>query len=135
MTQSAAASGLQVNHRKAFVGNVDEYAKGKGWFFGAFMDHSALRSNLVEVAWQRIPNLVPAPEQAHFHQASVEINVVIQGCIELTIDQTRHRLTKGQCYVIWPETTVSDLTTGDDTELIVIRAPSIPDDKVAAYSP
>ncbi|MGH3429461.1 MAG: cupin domain-containing protein [Terriglobales bacterium] len=135
MTQPAAVNGLQENHRKAFVGNVDEYAKGKGWFFGAFMAHPALRSNLVEVPWQRIPNLVPAPEQAHFHQASVEINVVVRGSIELTINQTRHRLTKGQCYVIWPETTVSDLITDDDTELIVIRAPSIPDDKVAVYSP
>ena len=129
MTSDVDANGLIENRGRALVGTVSEHEKTKGWFFGAFVDDPLLRSDLVEVAWQKLPDLTPSPDQEHFHRATVEINIVIKGSIELSIDGERHKLETGQFYVIWPESVVSDLTTGDDTELIVVRAPSIPGDK------
>lgn len=121
--------GLDENRRRAFVGTVADHEKNKGWFFGAFVDNPLLRSNLVEVAWQKLPNVTPSPDQEHFHRATVEINILIKGSMTLHIDGERHQLEAGQCYVIWPESVVSDITTETDTELIVVRAPSLPSDK------
>jgi mannose-6-phosphate isomerase-like protein (cupin superfamily) len=130
VTLSDEPSGLDRNRRQAFVGAVADHAANKGWFFGAFMDNPLLRSDLVEVAWQTLDEVKPSPDQAHFHSSSVEINIVIRGSMSISIDGVRHELTSGQCYIIWPESTVSDIETTKETELIVIRAPSIPGDKI-----
>jgi mannose-6-phosphate isomerase-like protein (cupin superfamily) len=115
---------------KSFVGTVDDFRGRKGWFFGAFVDNPLLNSDLVEVAWQQLQDVTPEPDQAHYHAKSVEINVVLKGDLHLTIDGTRYNLEAGQFYIIWPYSIVSDISSGADTELIVIRSPSIPDDKV-----
>ena len=44
-------------------------------------------------------------------------------------------LGKGDCFVIWPKTMVESVTTGDDTELIVVKAPSLVEDKFAPIEP
>lgn len=111
----------------SFTGKVDDYVKGKGWFFGSFMDETSLNSDLVEVAWQKMPNLKSDPAQAHYHKSTIEINIIIKGKIHLTIDDHKYSLVKGEFYIIWPNTVVSDLSTDKDTELIVIRAPSLND--------
>jgi hypothetical protein len=115
---------------KSMVGTVKDHAMRKGWFFGSFMDEPLLQSDLVEVAWQSIPNLEPAPDQRHAHQQTVEINIILQGWMKLSIDDAEHRVEKGQFYVIWPDSIVSDITTSSDAEVLVVRAPSRPDDKV-----
>lgn len=129
--QNEPTDGLDDNRRRAFVGTVADYEKNKGWFFGSFVDNPLLRSNLVEVAWQKLPGIAPSADQEHFHKATVEIDIVIKGSITLDIDGVRHTLDAGQCYVIWPESVVSNITTTENTELIVVRAPSIPSDKFA----
>lgn len=112
-----------------FVGNVQDMAKSRGWFFGAFMEEPLMQSPLVEVAWQHLPNLEPKPDQKHFHQQSVEVNIVISGHLQITINGTQYNLGPGQFYVVWPLTIVEDLSTDEDAQLIVIRAPSLPTDK------
>ncbi|MBF6128496.1 cupin domain-containing protein [Nocardia brasiliensis] len=114
----------------SFVGTVDDFRKRKGWFFGSFVDEPLLNSDLVEVAWQQLSDVRPSRDQAHFHEKTVEINILIRGRMRLMIDGVEHDLRQGQFYVIWPHSVVSDISTESDTELIVVRAPSIPADKV-----
>jgi mannose-6-phosphate isomerase-like protein (cupin superfamily) len=121
---------MEDKHGKSFVGTVSNFRQRKGWFFGAFADDPLLNSDLVEVAWQQLSNVEPTSDDAHYHAKSVEINIVLKGDIHLTIDGVRHHLEAGQFYVIWSHSVVSDVSTGADTELIVVRAPSIPEDKV-----
>ncbi|WP_040741939.1 cupin domain-containing protein [Nocardia tenerifensis] len=109
---------------------MDDFRQRKGWFFGAFVDEPLLNSDLVEVAWQQLPDVRPSRDQVHYHEKSVEINILIKGGMRITIDGAQHDLREGQFYVIWPQSVVSDISTGPDTELIVVRAPSIPSDKV-----
>jgi mannose-6-phosphate isomerase-like protein (cupin superfamily) len=118
--------------RQAVVGSVEATAKNRGWFFGFFMDEPLLRSDLVEVAWQKTADrAAPADaDEAHFHRATLEINVVISGSIRLKINDVQHDLCKGDFLVVWPESVVSDIVRDADTEIIVVRAPSVPDDKV-----
>ena len=67
------------NKKKFSIGKVKDYSQQKGWFFGYFMTEQALKSNLVEVAWQDISNKQPSPEDKHFHKQTIEINIVISG--------------------------------------------------------
>lgn len=119
---------MEDKHGKSFVGRVDDFRRRKGWFFGHFVDDDPLlNSDLVEVAWQQLPNVTPEPDDAHYHDKTVEINIVLKGDIHLTIDGARYDLDAGQFYIVWPYSVVSDVSTGADTELIVVRAPSIND--------
>ena len=114
---------------QAFVGSVDEHAQERGWFFGHFMNEPLLHSDLVEVTWQRLANRAPADDRRHLHRRTVEINLVIAGSVELRINDVEHSLRRGDFFVIWPEAIVSDIRSDADAEMVVIRAPSVPDDK------
>jgi len=123
--------GLEENRGRSFVGNVQGSARDRGWFFGHFMDDSLLQSDLVEVCWQKVPNKTPAPEQRHLHRRTVEINIVIGGTVRLKIDDEQHDLGKGDFFVVWPECVVSDVETDGEAQVIVVRAPSVANDKFA----
>ena len=61
-------------------------SKKSGWFFGHFTDKDLLKSDLVEVSWQKISNKKAVPEDKQLHTSSVEINIVISGEVSLTIN-------------------------------------------------
>lgn len=118
---------LNTNKGRYITGRMSEYAKRKGWFFGHFADNDLLKSNLAEVSWQKISGKQAVPEDKHFHTSSVEINIVINGEVSLTIDGKDLTFHKEDFWVIWPETIVEKVRASDNTELIVIRAPSVND--------
>jgi quercetin dioxygenase-like cupin family protein len=112
-----------------FVGKVADFEKRKGWFFGHFAAEELLRSDLVEVAWQDISGKRGDPGDKHFHKNSVEINILISGWVRIIINGERVRLERGDFYVVYPYAVVEEIEAGENTELIVIRAPSLPGDK------
>lgn len=118
------------NKGKYIVGKVDDYAGRKGWFFGHFAENKLLESDQVEVSWQKISNKKASPEDRHLHTSSVEINIVINGEVSLAINSKDFTFHKGDFWVIWPETIVDKVRSKQNTELIVIRAPSINDKKI-----
>jgi len=120
------------NKGKYKVGKVADFAKEKGWFFGQFATDELLKTDLVEVGWQKVANKNASPEDKHLHTSSVEINIVIAGDVTVTINGEKHELHKGDFYVIWPETILESFATSKDTEIIVIRAPSV-NDKVVLH--
>ncbi len=120
---------MDTKRGRSVVGTVSSYARDRGWFFGHFMDEPLLQSELVEVAWQKVPNVTPSPDQQHLHRRTVEINVVLSGSVRLKIDDVTHDLGKGDFYVVWPESVVSDVETDADAEVLVVRAPSVSNDK------
>lgn len=118
------------NRGKYIYGKVDDYAGRKGWFFGHFAENELLNSEDVEISWQKISNKKSSPEDKHLHTSSVEINIVVSGEVSLTIEGGNLTFHKGDFWVIWPETIVENVQTGENTELIVLRAPSINDKKI-----
>jgi len=125
-----AETSLHSKRGRSIVGTVDSKARERGWFFGRFMDEPLLHSELVEVAWQKVPNRTPSADQRHLHRHTVEVNVVLSGSIRLKIDEVEHNLRKGDFFVVWPESVVSEITTDAETEILVVRAPSVADDKL-----
>jgi len=121
---------LAKNKGKYIVGKVKDFAKRKGWFFGQFADNELLKSNLVEVAWQKISGEIATPEDKHIHITSVEINIVINGEVSLTINGKDFTFHKEDFWIIWPETVIENVRAGENTELLIVRAPSINDKKM-----
>src|SRR5690242_2876356 len=115
---------LEANKNKFLVGKVSDYTKRKGWFFGHFAEENLLQSDLVEVAYQDISNTQPAGDK-HLHTSSVEINIVVSGVAGLKINGEEFTFHKGEFWIIWPETVVEDFWAKSDTQLVVVRAPSI----------
>ena len=70
-------------------------------------------------------------EERHLHRQSVEINIVLNGTVRLRINDVEHHLGKGDFFVVWPESVVSDFATNADAEVLVVRAPSVANDKFA----
>ena len=120
---------IKNNKGNFFLGKVADFVTRKGWFFGHFMDDKLLRSNLVEVAWQDISNKKSSLKDKHFHKKSIEINIIISGWVKITINGKRVKVNRVDFFVIYPLTVVEDVEAGPNTELIVIKAPSIPGDK------
>jgi hypothetical protein len=120
---------LDTKRGRSVVGTVSSYARERGWFFGHFMDEPLLQSELVEVGWQKVPNVMPSPDQRHLHKRTVEINIVLGGSVRLKIDDVTHDLAKGDFYVVWPESIISHIETDDEAEVLVVRAPSVINDK------
>ena len=77
---------LDRNKGKYIVGKISDYAKREGWFFGHFADNELSKSNVGEVAWQKISGKQAVPEDKHLHTSSVEINIVINGEVSLTFN-------------------------------------------------
>lgn len=119
----------KVNQGKFFLGKVSDFTKKKGWFFGHFAQEESLKSDLVEVAWQDISLKKPDPTDRHCHKKSVEIDIVLSGWIKITLNNQRVKVSRGEFYIVWPETKIADIEAGAKTELIVIRAPSLKGDK------
>ncbi len=104
---------MDTKRGSSIVGTVSSYARERGWFFGHFMDEPLLQSELVEVAWQKVPK----------PNALARLATSTQG------EPLTHDLGKGDFYVVWPESVVSDIETDEDTEVLVVRAPSVSNDK------
>lgn len=115
------------NKGKYKIGHVSDFAKTKGWFFGHFADDPLLQSDDVEIAWQKISRKNASVDDKHLHEKSVEINIVVSGEVKVSINGEKYILHKGDCYIIWPETVVEDVETGENTEIIIVRSPSVND--------
>ena len=84
----------------------------------------------MEVAWQDITGKkIDLFKDWHYHKKSVEINIVLSGSVRLKIDGEETFIKKGEFWVVWPGSVVEGIESVGDTKLIVIKAPSLPEDK------
>jgi quercetin dioxygenase-like cupin family protein len=92
-----------------------------GWFIGNF-EPTAFKTSEFEVAV--ISHKQGEMWDKHYHKKSKEITLVLKGKIKLD-DEI---LSKGDIFLIEPDETV-DPEFLEDTEVIVIKTPSITNDK------
>lgn len=101
------------------VSNIDQY-KG-GWFIGNF-DSSILKTNLFEVAHHFYKQGFIGI--THTHKIATEYNYILSGKV---IVSGQH-LSSGNIFVYEPND-ISNVIFLEDTNLIIIKTPSCPDDK------
>lgn len=100
--------------------NLNQFKRG--WFIGNFQP-SILRTREFEVSI--ISHKMNEETFPHFHRASTEINVVVQG----TLMVNGHKIETGDIFV-YHAFEVSNVRFLTDSVLCVVRVPSAPDDKV-----
>lgn len=101
------------------VSNIKDYIKG--WFVGDF-DKSIFRTDLFEVAHHF--HKKNDPTFPHYHKLTTELNYIVNG--ELMV--SGKHLKNGDMW-IYEANEISDVEFLTDTNLIIVRWPSIPKDK------
>lgn len=112
------------------IGNIKNFSNYKGWFMGQFIDsnkYPLLKSDKVEIAWKKLPENFT--DKTHIHKRAIEVNIVIAGWFEVIINEKKLKIIKGQFYVIYPYTTLSITKVKKGAQVIVIKFPSVKDDK------
>jgi quercetin dioxygenase-like cupin family protein len=92
-----------------------------GWFIGNF-DKSIFKNPFFEVAHHKLIKGYTGP--LHYHKIAEEVTYIVSG--RLIADGKE--LTPGDMFVYHPKE-VSNVTFLEDTDLIVIKWPSVPTDK------
>lgn len=105
------------------ISNINKYKKG--WFVGNFFP-SIYRNDEFEVAHHK--HKIGEPTFPHFHKLTTELNYIIKGQLKVS----GKILKEGDMWIYEPNE-ISDVEFLTDTELIIIRWPSIPSDKYETH--
>lgn len=119
------------NKNTYFKGNVDNHKDSKGWFVGQFMGKyrcPELETDEVEVCW-KVLKKKNEPDPPHIHKKGVEIAIVISGWFKAIINGEEVHVGKREYVVVYPESKLERIENKEGTEVLVIKAPSVPDDK------
>ena len=92
-----------------------------GWFVGNF-EPSIFKTNLFEVCYKRHFKDEKWPK--HYHKIATEINYLINGSMIIQGVE----LSKGDIFTIYPNE-IADPIFLEDCELIVVKIPSVKNDK------
>lgn len=119
------------NKNKFVKGNLKDFGDTSGYFVGRFMGdrgRSDLETDEVEIAFKILPENF-GDEKPHYHKGGVEINIVINGSYKVLINGEEVTLNEKDFLVVYPESKLKNLSAKKNTELIVVKAPSLPHDK------
>lgn len=114
------------------VGKIKDFDHLGGWFFGQFMEKKGqplLASQRVEVAWKKFPKFSGKDKARHLHKKGIEINIIVKGWTRVKINDREYKIKKGGFFVVHPYATVEDVEVEPNTEMIVIKTPSLANDK------
>ena len=92
-----------------------------GWFIGNF-EPSALKTNQFEVCYKVHKKGESWP--VHYHKVAVEINYLIRGAMRIK----NRELREGDIFILQPGE-IADPVFLSDCELIVVKIPSVKNDK------
>jgi mannose-6-phosphate isomerase-like protein (cupin superfamily) len=113
-----------------YIGKVKNFSSTKNYIIGSFMKEKGfpqLQSSKIEVKWQT--NYQALKKNKHYHQKSVEINLITSGCFKMKINGKEYKINKGEFFILYPYSVIESLQSGKNTELITIKVPSLPKDK------
>jgi mannose-6-phosphate isomerase-like protein (cupin superfamily) len=114
------------------VANIsDEVLRGdmRGWICGHFYPKgSAFHRNDIEICFKELN--VGMTEKLHHHLCSFEFLLVLSGKVEYEIDGDRQIMTPGTFYMLHPGNTERIVEVHEETTVIAVRLPSVPENKV-----
>jgi len=114
------------------VSNVsDEMLNGpmRGWICGHFYpEGSDFHRHDIEICVKTLP--VGNSEKLHYHLCSFEFLIVLNGEVEYELDGDHITLTPGMFYMLQPGNTEHIVEVRKETTIMVVRLPSIPNNKI-----
>jgi len=121
----------KTNKNKFFKGKLEDFQKFSGYFIGQFMGEKGfpiLEADEVEIAYKKLPAKFE-DEKPHFHKKGVEINIVIKGKYKAQVNGKVIEISNNEFLVLYPRATLKNISAQKGTELVVVKAPSVPKDK------
>jgi len=121
----------QDNKNKFVRGNIKDYSSTRGYLIGQFMRQKGFpiqETEEVEVAWKKLSNK-DKYKKGHYHKIGIEINIVIAGGCSMEVNEEKVNLQKGDFLIVYPESVLRNFKPEDNTEMIIVKAPSVPNDK------
>jgi quercetin dioxygenase-like cupin family protein len=90
--------------------------------------YPALDSKEVEIAWMKLPTRDDS--KPHYHRQSTEVTIVLSGRLNLIVGQDQKiELREGEFLIIPPGIMLQNPKNEAGTEVIVVKFPSVPEDK------
>ncbi|WP_129629003.1 cupin domain-containing protein [Candidatus Oscillochloris fontis] len=111
--------------------NLEEEARsGRKWFVGSFLPetHGAYSSN-IEVGYLHLQH-VDSADQYHLHVKTEEYYLVLSGYMKIQIDTEIIDVSPGHLLLVRPHIPHIILEVIADTRILLLKAPSNPQDKV-----
>lgn len=121
----------RINKDKFFKGKLEDFQKFSGYFIGQFMGEKGfqiLETDEVEIAYKKLPEKFEE-ERPHYHKKGVEINIVIKGKYKAQVNGEIVEISEKEFLVVYPETRLKNISAQGRTELLVVKAPSVPKDR------
>lgn len=118
------------NKNKYVKGNTSDFKKSGGWFIGQFMSkwgHPELETQEVEVGLKILRK--GDKDKLHYHKKGVEIAIVISGWFKASVNGEQVEAKERDFLIVYPQAQLELVDFIDGTEVIVVKAPSIPSDK------
>ena len=113
------------------IADLGKITGTRGYFIGHFMAEEGypdLRSDEIEIAVMKLPEADPGP--AHFHREMTEITIVLSGRLTLIFDEKEKvEVGEGEFFVVYPGTVLQNPANEPGTKVVVIKYPSVPQDK------
>ena len=109
---------------------VSDIQNTNGWFFGHFMAGKGfpeLQNENIEIAWKKVDHTLKDP--IHIHKQCLEVNIIIKGSYTVKVNGEVRKLSAGEFLVVNPNTPGEVISCEDDTEIIVVKTPSVVGDK------
>jgi mannose-6-phosphate isomerase-like protein (cupin superfamily) len=101
----------------------------RGWLCGHFYPRdSVFHRKDIEICVKKLP--VGTVEEPHFHLCSFEFLIVLEGSVSYNISGNQHRLTPGMFYMLEPGEVEHIVEVHEETTLLAVRLPSIPNNKI-----
>lgn len=122
---------MDKNSKTYFKSSYKNFGKSDGWFFGRFMGEynlPQLKSDAVEVAWKVLGG-DPENSALHYHKEAPEINIVLSGKCTIEVGGRQVTVKGGEFVVIYPGTRARAVSYTRNTQLMVIKTPSVAADK------
>lgn len=116
------------------MGKLKNFQEFGGYFIGRFMKEKGfpiLETDEVEIAWKKL-SIKFQGEKPHFHKKGVEINIVIKGKYKVLVNGESVEISEKEFLLVYPRTVLKNVSATKGTELIVVKAPSVSNDKFDA---
>ncbi len=116
---------------KIINGNLNDKSNSRGWFIGHFLeDNSIFKNKEFEVKWGKHPK-GEKKFQVAANKIAKTIGILIEGKIELNFPKNKKKilLSKQGDFIFFDEKIFHTFEALEDSIIIVIRWPSIPNDQ------
>lgn len=119
-----------MNKLNFVIGKTTDFDASRGYFMGQFMakyGRQDLVTDLIDIGWKKLtPDFKETP---HYHKIGIDINIIVSGHVTVIIDGQSYDLYPKDFLVVYPPTILEDYIVHQETELVVIKVPSVTGDK------